>query len=171
MSWTVEHPRDTYAMAQWGDGYFDVNAEGHVTVRCGDGELDLITLVTRLDGLGLGMPVLVRFVDILLDRVDRLCSGFDEAIDQAAYTGSFHPLYPIKVNQQRSVVETLLSLRRVGLEAGSKPELVVAMALSHPGGRIVCNGYKDADYMRLALSGQRLGLETCIILERPGDLC
>jgi len=157
-------------MAQWGDGYFDVNAEGHVVVRCGDGELDLMTLITRLDGVGLGMPVLVRFVDILLDRVDRLCSAFDEAITDAAYTGSFHPLYPIKVNQQRSVVETLLTPRRVGLEAGSKPELVVAMALSHPGGRIVCNGYKDADYMRLALSGQRLGLETCIILEKPGDL-
>lgn len=170
LSWTVNKARDTYAIAQWGDGYFDVNAEGHVTVRCGDGELDMLTLTGRLVDVGLGMPVLVRFVDILTDRVERLCTGFDDAISAAGYAGHFHPLYPIKVNQQRSVVETLLTERRVGLEAGSKPELVVAMALSRAGGQVVCNGYKDREYMRLALSGQRLGLQTCIVLEKPGDL-
>jgi len=117
--------------------------------------------------------VLVRFSDILRHRVDTLCGAFDRAREADGYRGRYTVVYPIKVNQQRSVVEKILSKDkdRVGLEAGSKPELLAVLALSRQdGGVVVCNGYKDREYIRLALIGKELGHRVYIVVEKPSEL-
>ncbi|MDX1381532.1 MAG: biosynthetic arginine decarboxylase, partial [Xanthomonadales bacterium] len=119
---------------------------------------------------GLRLPLLLRFPQIIEDRAQRLQAAFDAAIQNDDYTGAYTPVFPIKVNQQRSVVETLAARKGVGLEAGSKPELIAVLALSQPGGLVVCNGYKDREYIRLALLGQKLGLRVYIVVEKPKEL-
>src|SRR5690606_17438845 len=126
---------------------------------------------------GLSLPVLVRFSDILHDRVNRLCDAFNQAARQQDYQGRYTVVYPIKVNQQRRVVEEIIKASpamehgQVGLEAGSKPELMAVLALSErPGSTIVCNGYKDREYIRLALIGQKLGHNVYIVIEKLTEL-
>jgi arginine decarboxylase len=169
--------RDIYNIAHWGGGYFDVNAAGHLAVRPNrDAEtpaVDLFELTREIRGAGLTLPVLVRFTDILHDRVDTLCDAFSQAMAEETYEGAYTAVYPIKVNQQRSVVEEILSrgADRVGLEAGSKPELMAVLALAGEGGRVViCNGYKDREYIRLALIGRQLGHRVYIVVEKLSEL-
>ncbi len=175
--WTLESARTTYNLAQWSDGYFDVNADGHLAARPrasrGDAAIDLFRLVEEIHAEGLRLPVLVRFTDILRDRIDTLCAAFEQAMARHEFGGGFTAVYPIKVNQQRSVVEALRShgAARVGLEAGSKSELMAVLALSNPdGGVIVCNGYKDREYVRLALIGRHLGHRVYIVIEKLAEL-
>jgi arginine decarboxylase len=174
--WTVEQARNTYNLGRWGQGYVDVNSAGHLAIRprpgASDAEIDLYTLTQTLHHHGLRLPVLVRFVDILDDRIDRICTAFEAACNAAGYTGRYHAVYPIKVNQQRSVVSEILSHGgdRVGLEAGSKPELMAVLGVSRPGGLIICNGYKDRAYIRLALIGRKLGHRTVIVIEKLSEL-
>ena len=173
--WTLDKARDLYAIDNWSGGYFTVNAAGHVGMRAhrdGEAKVDLQHLADELREQGLRLPVLVRFQDILHDRVDTLCSAFGEAMAEIDYQGGYTAVYPIKVNQQRSVVEQVLAHgdRRVGLEAGSKPELLAVLALARPGGVIVCNGYKDREYLRLALLGRLLGQRIYIVIEKPSEL-
>jgi arginine decarboxylase len=176
MTWTLQHARETYAIEHWGGGYFDINSDGHVVVHpagsAAGGCIDLVGIIATLHQEGLGLPVLLRFTDILGDRVRLLREAFDAARTDLAYPGYYTPVYPIKVNQQGSVVEGLLRQGRshgIGLEAGSKSELLVVMALSEAG-TLICNGYKDRAYIRLALMGLTLGHNIFIVIEKYSEL-
>ncbi|WP_372613373.1 biosynthetic arginine decarboxylase, partial [Halomonas sp.] len=177
----AQRARRTWNIDQWGSGYFDVDDSGQALVRPlgSDDEgpaLPLQPLVNKLRAAGLRLPVLVRFTDILHDRVEQLCAAFDTAMGEERYTGGYTAVYPIKVNQQRRVVEEILATQergsgRVGLEAGSKPELLAVMALSRDGSSlIVCNGYKDREYVRLALMGEKLGHRVYLVVEKLSEL-
>jgi len=171
-SWTIQQAAQLYAIDLWGDGYFSINAEGHVCVKPSSdktGELDLYEIACSLGDKQLSLPVLVRFTDILKDRVTRLDNAFKKACLNNAYRGKYTPVYPIKVNQQRQVIEGILAADNIGLEAGSKPELLAIMALSNQG-VVVCNGYKDRAYIRLALIGLQMGLELYLVIEKPLEL-
>ncbi len=170
--WTTQQSAQTYAIEHWGDGYFSINSGGHVCVRPSsdkDIELDLYEIAQLLNDKNLSLPVLVRFTDILKDRVNRLSCAFQKACANNDYQGKYTPVYPIKVNQQRQVVEGILASDNVGLEAGSKPELLAIMALSNQG-VVVCNGYKDRAYIRLALIGLKMGLNLYLVIEKPLEL-
>jgi len=173
--------RRTYNIDQWGSGYFDVDDQGHALVRPLGSEVEgpslpLDGLVDELRAAGLRLPVLVRFTDILHDRVEQLCAAFDSVMQDETYGGGYTAVYPIKVNQQRRVVEEILATQergrgRVGLEAGSKPELLAVLALSGDGpSLIVCNGYKDREYVRLALMGEKLGHKVYLVVEKFSEL-
>ncbi|MDD5460888.1 MAG: biosynthetic arginine decarboxylase [Methylococcales bacterium] len=171
-TWTTEQSAQTYAIENWGNGYFSINADGHVSVKpCSDKaiELDLFEIAQSLNDKNLSLPVLVRFTDILKDRVKRLSCAFQKACANNDYQGKYTPVYPIKVNQQRQVVEGIIASDNVGLEAGSKPELLAIMALSNHG-VVVCNGYKDRAYIRLALIGLKMGLNLFLVIEKPLEL-
>ena len=170
--WSIEQSTDTYAINNWGDGYFSINAHGHVCVKPTSNkeiELDLYEIAQSLKDKNLSLPVLVRFTDILKDRVTRLADAFEKACVSHNYRGQYTPVYPIKVNQQRQVIEGILSAEKIGLEAGSKPELLAVMALSNKG-LVVCNGYKDRAYIRLALIGIKMGLNLFLVIEKPLEL-
>ena len=171
-TWSIEQSAQTYAVNFWGDGYFSINKQGHVTVKPDsekEAEVDLLEIAESLHDQQLSLPVLVRFTDILKDRVRRLNAAFEKARMNNNYQGGYMPVYPIKVNQQRKVVESILGAENIGLEAGSKPELLAIMALSK-GGVIICNGYKDRAYIRLALIGLKLGLKLYLVIEKPIEL-
>jgi arginine decarboxylase len=175
--WTVRDSLELYSVTAWGASFFTVNDKGHVEVRP-SGELgpgiDLLDLVQDLNQRGLRPPLLVRFSDILASRVRGLCSAFSRAISDYGYKGGFRGVYPIKVNQQRHVVEEIVeygAAEKVGLEAGSKPELLIALAiLDTPGALIICNGYKDRAYIETALLAQRLGRTPIIVVDRFREL-
>jgi arginine decarboxylase len=175
--WTVRDSLELFNVTAWGAGFFTVNEQGHVEVRPrgeqGPG-IDLLDLVQDLDQRGLRTPLLVRFSDILASRVHGLCAAFSRAIGDYGYKGGFRGVYPIKVNQQRHVVEEIVeygAAEKVGLEAGSKPELLIALAiLDTPGALIICNGYKDRAYIETALLAQRLGRTPIIVVDRFREL-
>ncbi len=171
VEWNIEKARELYGLPFWGEGYFDVDERGRVRAhpRRSPGGIDLFGLSQALRRRGFSLPVLVRFLDILKDRVEVLKGAFGRAMGEDGYRGGYVPIYPIKVNQQRRVVEALLE-GGVGLEAGSKPELLAVLALIPPGGIVIGNGYKDREYLRLALMGQRLGAEVYVVIEKPGEL-
>jgi len=171
-TWTTQQSAQTYAIDSWGQGYFSINAAGHVSVKPSsdkDVQLDLYEIAQSLNDKKLSLPVLVRFTDILKDRVTQLSNAFQKACANNDYQGSYTPVYPIKVNQQRKVVEGILAADNIGLEAGSKPELLAIMALSN-NGVVVCNGYKDRAYIRLALIGLKMGLNLYLVIEKPLEL-
>ena len=175
--WTVRDSLELYNVTAWGAGFFTVNDKGHVEVRPrGDQSpgVDLLDLVQDLNQRGLRTPLLVRFSDILASRVHGLCDAFSRAISDYGYKGGFRGVYPIKVNQQRHVVEEIVEFgaaEKVGLEAGSKPELLIALAiLDTPGALIICNGYKDRAYIETALLAQRLGRTPIIVVDRFREL-
>jgi arginine decarboxylase len=171
--WSIEQSKQLYAIQQWGDGYFSINAKGHVCVKPQAGcatEIDLFEIAQALQDKDLNFPVLVRFTDILRDRIRRLQQAFDDARAAHRYRGGYTPVYPIKVNQQGNVVESIVSADNIGLEAGSKPELLAILGLAKRGGTIVCNGYKDRFYIRMALMGQLMGLSVFIVIEKPSEL-
>ncbi len=176
-AWTIEDSEELYRIEYWGDPYFSINAAGHITVSPqGDrgGALDLFDLITSLRQRNLELPLLIRFSDILEDRLERLTSAFSRAIARYSYSGHYQGVFPVKCNQQRHVVESLVkygSRHQFGLEAGSKPELLIALAtLNSPGSLILCNGYKDADYIETALLASRMSQQTVIILEQVEEL-
>ena len=175
-TWTIEDARRAYSIAYWNGGFFEINPHGRMVMRRPDWPghpgVDLFELAQRLRQEHVGPPVLVRFQDVLGSRVQRLTRAFEEAAAELEYTGGYTAIYPIKVNQQRSVVQRILTEpgARVGLEAGSKPELMAVLALAPPGSVIVCNGYKDREYVRLALIGRRLGHRVYIVVEKPSEL-
>ncbi|HYG06142.1 MAG TPA: arginine decarboxylase [Stenotrophomonas sp.] len=175
MTWSIDQARKTYSIPHWADGYFDVDAAGHVVVRPTGAEGPAVSLPEVVDAArasGAKLPLLVRFPDILGQRLGKLQSAFAQAQADWDYAGGYTAVYPIKVNQHRGVAGTLASHHGegFGLEAGSKPELMAVLALSRPGGLIVCNGYKDREYIRLALIGRKLGLQTFIVIEKPSEL-
>ncbi|MDX1625990.1 MAG: biosynthetic arginine decarboxylase [Wenzhouxiangellaceae bacterium] len=168
----IDQARRRYAIEQWSDRFFDVGDDGMLQARPGGDDGPTVRLADVAEEArrhGLRLPLLVRFPEILKRRAARLREAFEQAIDQTGYDGRYTGVYPIKVNQQASVVGTLASQPELGLEVGSKPELIAALAVSRPGSTIICNGYKDAQYIRLALTGQRLGLGVIIVIEKPGE--
>jgi len=168
----IDDARRRYAIAQWSEGLFDIDDSGRVEARPfgSDGPgFGLAGIVDAARQQGLRLPLLLRFPDMLRHRAAQLRDAFDSAIAEAGYPGGYTPVYPIKVNQQASVVETLAGAARMGLEVGSKPELIAALAVAPPGGTIVCNGYKDGHYVRLALSAMKLGLRAILVIEKPGE--
>jgi arginine decarboxylase len=175
--WTLEDSRELYNVEGWGIGYFDVNEKGHVTVHPTKDPargIDLFEFAMDLEQQGIGLPLLLRFSDILKARVETLSQKFRNAIEEFGYTGGYTTVYPIKVNQQRHVVEEIAEYGRpfgVGLEVGSKPELMAVLALTERCDHlIVCNGYKDEEYVRLALMGQRLGHTVIIVVEKISEV-
>ena len=173
--WNIDAARHTYAVPHWGDGYVDVDANGHVVMRprgAGGPSLSLPEIVERARAEGLRLPLLVRFPDILADRLARLQGAFAKAIGEWGYAGGYTAVYPIKVNQQRGVAGELVAAGEhgFGLEAGSKPELMAVLAMARPGSIVVCNGYKDREYVRLALIGRKLGLRVHIVIEKLAEL-
>lgn len=173
--WNIEAARHTYAVPHWGDGYVDVRTDGHIVMRprgAGGPALSLPEIVERARAEGLRLPLLVRFPDILADRLARLQGAFAKAIGEWNYAGGYTAVYPIKVNQQRGVAGELVAAGEhgFGLEAGSKPELMAVLAMARPGSIVVCNGYKDREYVRLALIGRKLGLRVYIVIEKLAEL-
>lgn len=171
--WTIEKSEELYRIKGWGEPYFSINAAGHVTVSPqGDrgGSLDLYELVEALRQRNLGLPLLLRFSDILADRIERLNACFAKAIARYSYRGVYRGVFPVKCNQQRHLIEELVRFGRpyqFGLEAGSKPELMIALAtLKTPGAPIICNGYKDREYIETALLADKLGQMSIIVLEQ-----
>lgn len=174
-AWSLDHARKTYSIPHWSEGYFDVDGQGRIVVRPRGAQGPAIVLaevVERARGNGARLPLLVRFPDILGDRLRRLQAAFARAQAEWDYRGGYTAVYPIKVNQHAGVAGTLAAHGGAGfgLEAGSKPELMAVLALSRPGGLVVCNGYKDREYIRLALIGRKLGLQTYIVVEKPSEL-
>ena len=159
-----------YAVKQWGEGYFDINDQGHVLVfpakELTKHPVDLYQLAKQIHDQGMDLPVLVRFSDILKDRVNHLKSAFARAQINHHYQGGYTAIYPVKVNQQYDVLDSI-TLQEVGLEAGSKPELLAILAF--PNQYIVCNGYKDRAYMRIALIGSQIA-NLFIVIEKISEL-
>lgn len=173
--WNTDSARHTYAVPHWGDGYVDVNPAGEIVMRprgASGPALSLPQIVERARGEGLRLPLLVRFPDILADRLARLQDAFAKAIGEWNYAGGYTAIYPIKVNQQRGVAGELVAAgtHGFGLEAGSKPELMAVLAMARPGSIVICNGYKDREYIRLALIGLKLGLRVHIVIEKLSEL-
>src|SRR3954452_19623325 len=171
--WKIQDSIETYGVRNWGKGYFTINKAGHVQVhptKRGDRFVDLKELVDQLQARGIQLPILLRFTDILRHRVGELHEAFTTAIKEYDYQGRYLCVYPIKVNQQRQVVEEILDFGKpynFGIEAGSKPELLAVLALTNGGGPatargasksgedagtpIICNGFKDDEFIQMAM--------------------
>ncbi len=176
-TWSIDKSAELYQIRGWGDPYFNVNTEGRVEVRpdpTQDRAIDLFALAQDLKARGLALPLLIRFSDILKDRIRRINECFGKAIAEHGYQGVYRGVYPVKVNQQRHVVEEVIEFGApwsFGLEAGSKPELLIALAnAQESGGLILCNGYKDEKYIETALLAQRFDKTVIVVLERIEEL-
>ncbi|MEZ5440613.1 MAG: biosynthetic arginine decarboxylase [Lysobacterales bacterium] len=172
--WSVERARQYYSLPYWSEGYFDIDSEGAVVVQPhgpGGPSVRLSSVVEAAGERGLQLPVLIRFADILGHKLGRMQAAFGQVMAELDYQGGYTAVFPIKVNQQRAVVSELVrhGSAGFGLEAGSKPELMAVLALS-PGGTVICNGYKDREYIRLALIGRKLGLDVHIVIEKANEL-
>ncbi len=177
MSWTIEDSKELYNVEGWGIGYFGINARGNITVHPTKEPargLDLFELAMDLKAQGVGLPLLLRFSDILRTRIETLTEKFRSAIHEFDYKGNYTTVYPIKVNQQRHIIEEIVGFGEahgVGLEVGSKPELQAVLALTEQAHHmIVCNGYKDEEYLSLALMGQKLGHKVIIVIEKMSEV-
>lgn len=176
MSWSVEKSARLYGVDSWGAGYFRINDNGNVEVAPGEDKkgLDLHKLVGDLRERGIRLPLLLRFPHIIQSRVELLNNCFKNAIKEDEYNGSYSGVYPIKVNQQRHLVEEIIEFgkdNQLGLECGSKPELLIALAMMDtPNAYIICNGFKDQEYIETALLSQKLGKNTFIVIDRFEEL-
>ena len=174
--WTPQVASEFYDVASWGKGYFSVSDGGHVRVHPEKDparSIDLKELVDTLVLRGIGLPILIRFADILKHRLGELHGAFDTAIAEHKYQGGYCCVYPIKVNQQRQVVEEVLEFGKpfhFGLEAGSKPELMAVMALADNDTPIICNGFKDDEYIEMAMLAQKVGRQIIPVVEKYTEL-
>ncbi len=175
--WTIESARELYNIHRWGAKYFDINDAGHVTVRPlqdGGACVDVTDVIEEAKSRGLKFPLLIRFQDILRHRVECLNKAFQSSITEFNYQGKYRGVFPIKVNQLREVVEEILDAGKpfnFGLEVGSKPELFAGLALQNQmGSLIICNGYKDAEFIKMALLGIKLGKRVIMVVEKLEEL-
>src|SRR5688500_2167871 len=175
--WSVDDSARLYSIQRWGQGYFSVNADGHVAVHPDQDparSIDLKKLVDECRERDIQLPLLLRFTDILKHRVGRLAEAFDNAIREHDYKGSYRCVYPIKVNQQRHVVEEILEFGKAygfGLEAGSKPELLAVMALVDDDQTpIVCNGFKDDEFIEAVILATKMGKNIIPVVEKFSEL-
>src|SRR5512145_1402554 len=176
-SWDIQAARNLYNIQRWGARYFDINDAGHVVARPlqeAGASVDLTDVIEEAKGRGLKFPVLIRFQDILRHRVEALNQAFRNSIGEYNYQGKYRGVFPIKVNQLREVVEEILDAGKpfdFGLEVGSKPELFAGLALqAQMGSLIICNGYKDATFVRMALMGIKLGKTVIMVVEKLEEL-
>ncbi len=175
--WSVADSNELYAIKQWGAGYFGINEKGNVMVHPAGPttpSFDLKELVDEVRRRGISLPLLIRFTDVLRHRVVHLNEAFRKAISEHNYKGQYRGVYPIKVNQHRYVAEQITDAGKpfnYGLEAGSKPELLAVMALMEdPEALIICNGYKDEEYVETALYASKLGRKVVMVVEKPSEL-
>jgi arginine decarboxylase len=176
-SWGVSDSLKMYNIENWGDQYFSINPTGNLTVHPKRGEgpgIDLMSVVDEIKASNVGMPVLIRFQDIIRHRVVAMNEAFKKSISEFSYKGHYQGVYPIKVNQMREVVEEIIDAGRpydYGLEAGSKAELVAVIAQPlTPNALIICNGYKDYSFIKTALMGTKLGKRVIIVIEKLSEL-
>ncbi len=175
-TWTIDDAADAYGIRNWGHGYFDIDPDGEVTISLAHGEtrhaVSLHDIYQGIKSRGMTLPVLLRFSDLLDTAIANINESFLKAIRDAGFQGRYRGVYPIKVNQQQQVIDEICHFGtkyHYGLEAGSKAELVAALAHMHdPEAYIICNGYKDEEFIDLALLGVKLGLQVFIVIERPG---
>lgn len=175
MQWTIEDARELYNISRWGNKFFAINARGEVVASLPDKPYPDIALTEVLEQLrqqGIEPPVLLRFPAFLEQQISQLSAHFQQSRQRLNYQGNYFPIYPIKVNQQSSVVSHIAQsgIAQVGLEAGSKTELMVVLAMAAPQSLIICNGYKDREYLRLALIGNQLGHQVFIVVEKLSEL-
>ncbi|MFM2002668.1 MAG: Biosynthetic arginine decarboxylase [Planctomycetota bacterium] len=174
--WTVADSAETYRLERWGCGYFSISPEGKLRVHPGTGpdqSIELEALVQRVQQRGLDLPILFRFNGILRDRLQQLHDCFQRAIDDHQYQGNYRCVFPIKVNQQRDVVQKIAQYGRefgFGLEAGSKPELLAVVAMADAQMPIVCNGFKDDEFIQMALFAQQIGRTVIPVVEKFTEL-
>src|SRR5688572_29586769 len=175
-SWSVHDASELYEVARWGNGYFSINQGGHLQVHPTKEParaIDLKELVDRLQLRGISLPVLIRFTDILKHRLGDIHAAFQNAITQHQYQGGYSCVYPIKVNQQRQVVEEVHNFGKpynFGLEAGSKPELLAVVAMADNTTPIICNGFKDAEFIETAMLGHQIGRNIIPVVEKYTEL-
>src|SRR5262245_16750724 len=175
--WKIHNAVEMYGVHRWGKGYFGVNERGHVTVhpdKRSEHAIDLKELVDQLQMRGIQLPILLRFTDILRHRVGEIAEAFRSAMTEFAYQGNYCCVYPIKVNQQRHVVEEILDFGKpfnFGLEAGSKPELLAVLALTNgletP---IICNGFKDDEFIKMTVLARKIGKHVIPVVEKFTEL-
>ena len=174
--WTTSDASDLYEVPRWGKGYFSVSRDGHMLVhpqKDPNRSIDMKELVDRLQLRGLDLPILVRFNGILQNRLKEIHDAFAQAIRDHDYKGNYRCVYPIKVNQQRQVVEKILEYSRpygFGLEAGSKPELLAVVAMCDVDTPIICNGFKDSEFIEMALLAQKIGRRVIPVVEKYTEL-
>jgi arginine decarboxylase len=175
--WDVESANSTYNVDGWGGGYFSIDESGDVVVtplQANGGKIDILHVVNEARARGLSFPLVIRFQDLLRHRVESINRVFQSAIAEFGYKNNFRGVFPIKVNQLREVIEEIVDAGlqfHFGLEAGSKPELVAALAMhKDPESLIICNGYKDPSYIRIALLGCKLGKSVIIVVEKIEEL-
>src|SRR5690349_17928445 len=175
--WDIEAAIATYNVEGWGEGYFTVNSSGDVEARPlkdDGGSIDLLEVVNEARARNLSFPLLIRFQDLLRHRVESINRAFQAAISEFGYQNQYRGVFPIKVNQLREVVEEIVDAGEqfhFGLEAGSKPELVAALAMQKGSETlIICNGYKDPAFIRIALLGRKLGKSVIIVVEKLEEL-
>ena len=174
--WSTKDAAKLYNIRGWGQNYFAIAENGHVVYqpkRTARQTIDIKAVVDDVVARGIKLPVLIRFQDVLHDRVNLLNRTFRRAIEEHSYQGKYQGVYPIKVNQLREVVEEVLEAGkpyRMGLEAGSKPELMAVLAMNRADGLTIVNGYKDEEMMRLACLGLKLGKQVFVVVEKPGEL-
>jgi arginine decarboxylase len=176
--WTIDKSRELYGIRSWGSGFFGISDEGEVLVKSCPGKdagsVSLMKIVSELKNRGLEVPVLLRFSNILRDQITRINNSFHKAIEDAGYQGAYRGVYPIKVNQQQQVLEDVTRFGEpfhYGLEAGSKPELMAAIAmLDDPDACLVCNGYKDKEFIDLGLYAIKMGMKCFFVVEMAGEL-
>jgi len=176
--WTIEKSRELYGIRSWGSGFFGISDDGEVVVKSCPGKdagsVSLIKIVSELKNRGLEVPVLLRFSNILRDQITRINNSFHKAIGDAGYQGAYRGVYPIKVNQQQQVLEDVTRFGEpfhYGLEAGSKPELMAAIVmLDDPEACLICNGYKDKEFIDLGLYAIKMGMKCFFVVEMAGEL-
>ena len=174
--WTTSDAAELYEIDRWGKGYFSIGEDGHVRVHPEKDPmrwLDLKQLVDRLQLRGIDLPILIRFAEILKHRLSEIHQAFADAIAEHKYAGSYCCVYPIKVNQQRQVVEEVVRFGKpygFGLEAGSKPELLAVVAMADDDTPIICNGFKDAEFIEIAMMARKLGRQIIPVVEKYTEL-
>src|SRR6516164_1752589 len=175
--WKIVDAVETYGVTLWGKGYFSINKSGHVAVHPNkrpEEAIDLKELIDDLQARGIQLPILLRFTDILRHRVGEIAEAFRQAIREYGYQGDYCCVYPIKVNQQRQVVEEILDFGRpfnFGLEAGSKPELLAVLALTNGGDTpIICNGFKDDEFIKMTMMARKMGKQIIPVVEKFTEL-
>ena len=175
--WKLSDAFETYRVNEWGKGYFGINSLGNVTVmptKEPEASIDLKELIDQLQARGIQLPILVRFTDILRHRVSEIHAAFQKSIEEFDYKGKYCCVYPIKVNQQRQVVEEILDFGKpfqFGLEAGSKPELLAVMALTNGGNTpIICNGFKDEEFIHMTMLARKIGKNIIPVVEKFTEL-
>jgi arginine decarboxylase len=174
--WTVTDASELYDVASWGKGYFSVGANGHLWVHPSKEAargIDLRELIEKLELRGIGLPILIRFAEILKHRLGEMYQAFQSAISEHNYKGDYRCVYPIKVNQQRQVVEEVFQFGRpyhFGLEAGSKPELLAVLAVADNETPIICNGFKDDEYIEMVMLAKKIGRQIIPVVEKYTEL-